>query len=481
METVLEDLRKQYTPLIVKPYFIFLISFLVLVISFLLRGFVFSGEEPHFFYRISEFIVSNGIPSYDYLSFGGRFFLYPLGTPILLFILNQLFKVSLTNLIVFIPLILGFLDLILVYLIFKKFKLSRGTLSAICYFLLLSPPLIYISNYLGYSTIPFFLNLLAFYFIVTQKSILRLVSFLIYLTLPFFGFIHVFFGMILLLFYFLKYEKLSKFFPFLAIVFVASVINLKFLTKFGFGAVSYPARDLIFAISGSYGFSIFLIFLFIFGISLIWKNGKYKNNFVYLFILINLLVLSLNFKYIVYANLILVVVAAYGLKNVYKMKWSSLLIKNLTIIILISGVIFSGFSFIHENSDISPTPQLKNALEFLNDKTNPRDVILSHQMYGVYINSIAKRKNFVDSNSAYAPQSDTRLYTLDKLFYSKSLDFALESFSEFKISYILITPEMKNGLVWSRNNEGLLYLLKNNPDVFKMIYNNEGVEIWRIR
>ena len=58
---------------------------------------------------------------------------------------------------------------------------------------------------------------------------------------------------------------------------------------------------------------------------------------------------------------------------------------------------------------------------------------------------------------------------------------AITIFSEFKISYILITPEMKNGLVWSRNNEGLLYLLKNNPDVFKMIYNNEGVEIWRIR
>jgi hypothetical protein len=481
MENVLEDLRKQYIPLIVKPYFIFLVSFLILVVFYLLKGFVLSGEEPYFFYRISDFIVTNGIPSYDYLSFGGRFFLYPLGTPILLFILNQVSKISLNNLFVFTPFILGFLDLILVYLILRKFKVSRGTLGAICYFLLLSPPFLYISNYLGYNTIPFFLNLLAFYFVITKKQMLRLVSFLIYLTLPFFGFVHIFFGMILLLFYFLKYERLSKFIPFLMILLVTAIMNLKFLTKFGFGVVSYPIRDIIFAISGYYGFSIFLIFLFIFGMSLIWKNGKYKNNFFYLFVLVNILILSLNFKYIIYVNLIFVVIAAYGLRNIYEMKWNSLLIRNLTLMILISGIIFSGFSFIHENSDISPTPQLKKALEVLGDKTNPRDVIISHPNYGVYINSISNRKNFVDFNSAYAPQSDVRFFILNKLFYSKSLDFAIQSFDEFRITYILITPEMKNGLVWSRNNEGLLYLLNNNPDVFRLIYDEDGVEIWRIR
>ena len=42
------------------------------------------------------------------------------------------------------------------------------------------------------------------------------------------------------------------------------------------------------------------------------------------------------------------------------------------------------------------------------------------------------------------------------------------------------TPEMKNGLVWNTNNEGLLYLISKNPNYFKLIYNENGIEIWGV-
>jgi hypothetical protein len=73
-----------------------------------------------------------------------------------------------------------------------------------------------------------------------------------------------------------------------------------------------------------------------------------------------------------------------------------------------------------------------------------------------------------------------RLFYLNKLFYSRDLTKVLNIFNEFKISYIFITPEMKNGLVWSKDNEGLLYLLNTNPNHFSLIYNNNGFEIWRV-
>ena len=134
----------------------------------------------------------------------------------------------------------------------------------------------------------------------------------------------------------------------------------------------------------------------------------------------------------------------------------------------------------NENSKIDPSNELYESLVYLNERTSPRDVILSHEKYGIYINSIAKRKNFVDINYAYAPRLDLRLFYLNKLFYSRDLTKVLSIFNEFKISHILITPEMKNGLVWNKNNEGLLYLLNTNPNHFNLIYNENSFEIWRV-
>tara|TARA_Y100000034_G_C6715455_1_gene316264 strand:+ start:38 stop:607 length:570 start_codon:yes stop_codon:yes gene_type:complete len=187
----------------------------------------------------------------------------------------------------------------------------------------------------------------------------------------------------------------------------------------------------------------------------------------------------LTIKYLIYFNLILCILGVFGLKYIYKFKWSSTLIRNLTVILLIIGIILSGISFLIENSKKDPNDEFYDALLVLEKKTGPRDVILSHPNYGVYINAISKRKNFVDINYAYAPRRDLRLFHLDKIFYSISLTNTLKVFNEFNVDYVLITPEMKNGLVWSRGNEGLLYLLETYPN-FKLTYEKDGFEIWRV-
>ena len=146
----------------------------------------------------------------------------------------------------------------------------------------------------------------------------------------------------------------------------------------------------------------------------------------------------------------------------------------------ISSALFSGVFFLIQNSHPDPSDDLSNALIFLGKRADPRSVTFSHYDYGIYINAISKRKNFIDINYDYAPQSNLRLYYLEKIFYSKDLTNILEIFKEFKVDYILITPEMKNGLVWNRGNEGLLYVLKNNPKYFNLIYNEKGYEIWRV-
>ena len=47
-----------------------------------------------------------------------------------------------------------------------------------------------------------------------------------------------------------------------------------------------------------------------------------------------------------------------------------------------------------------------------------------------------------------------------------------------RIEYILITDEMREGGVWWRKNEGLLFLL--NTDYFERVFDSESVEVYRV-
>tara|TARA_Y100000310_G_C20520416_1_gene733373 strand:+ start:210 stop:986 length:777 start_codon:yes stop_codon:yes gene_type:complete len=255
-------------------------------------------------------------------------------------------------------------------------------------------------------------------------------------------------------------------------------LNNQFV-EFGLDIIGYKFYSLFFDFGGTFGLSIFLLFLAFFGLVGLWQK-KYRNLNYYLLFILSIFFLILNIKYLIYFNLILCVLGAFGLRYIYKLKWNSFLIRNLTIVLLIGGIIFSGVSFLTENSKLDPDEELYESLMFLKNRASPRNVILSHEKYGSYINSIPSRKNFIDFNYAHAPRLDLRLFYLDKIFYSRDLTNTLKGFREFKITLILITPEMKNGLVWNTDNEGLLYLLKNNPDYFNMIYNENGFEIWRI-
>lgn len=74
MENALETLRKGYIKLLANPYAILLIGLFILLIPYFFRGFVMHGQESYFYSRISNFILENNIPNYDFLSFGGRAF-----------------------------------------------------------------------------------------------------------------------------------------------------------------------------------------------------------------------------------------------------------------------------------------------------------------------------------------------------------------------------------------------------------------------
>ncbi len=65
----------------------------------------------------------------------------------------------------------------------------------------------------------------------------------------------------------------------------------------------------------------------------------------------------------------------------------------------------------------------------------------------------------------------------ERLYRSWRLNEALPLLDHHQIRYLLLTDEMRQGLVWSRDEEGLLFLLKHS-EKFRLIAEEEGYELW---
>ena len=86
----------------------------------------------------------------------------------------------------------------------------------------------------------------------------------------------------------------------------------------------------------------------------------------------------------------------------------------------------------------------------------------------------------MDSEFLYSPDLNERYNDLEKLFYTRDFNIAFNITDKYDIKYILITREMKQGLIWRQEDEGLLFLLSS-LDNYRKIYENDEVEIWRYR
>ena len=64
------------------------------------------------------------------------------------------------------------------------------------------------------------------------------------------------------------------------------------------------------------------------------------------------------------------------------------------------------------------------------------------------------------------------------MFQSRNLKDTEALLNKYNIRYIFITQDMKEGLVWTDNNQGLLFLLKNG-ETFKKPYSSDKIEIWQ--
>jgi hypothetical protein len=159
--------------------------------------------------------------------------------------------------------------------------------------------------------------------------------------------------------------------------------------------------------------------------------------------------------------------------------WESPTIKVLTTFILILGILFSSVSYITYLNNAQPSKELVHSLSSIKDITSADGIIFSHYSNGAYINSISERKNFMDYQTDYAPDLYERYNATQKLFSSRNINTTIDLLKDNNIKYIMITKDMKQGLVWTSEDQGMLFLLRYYQE-FKPMYSDNNVELWQV-
>ena len=109
------------------------------------------------------------------------------------------------------------------------------------------------------------------------------------------------------------------------------------------------------------------------------------------------------------------------------------------------------------------------------EKNGKEGNVLSYQGYGFAIEYITGQPVVADSFS-----TEKYVNLSNNLFGLRNIDKVKDLSKEYNIRYILITPEMRNGLIWSRNEEGMLFLLKNSEN-FNKVFDKDNYEVWEIK
>ena len=163
--------------------------------------------------------------------------------------------------------------------------------------------------------------------------------------------------------------------------------------------------------------------------------------------------------------------AGWGAFLLTETKWESKLVKQLTLLVLACGLLFSSISYTNRILVEPPSLTLQEAGDWIDKNLPQESIVLSSPSHGFWIEYFGKRK-------ALATPLAGKEGLVNTLFYSKNFEKTSLLLDEQQSEYILIDAEMKRN-IWSKEDEGLLFLFRNR-EKFKKVYDEKGVQIWRV-
>lgn len=371
-----------------------------------------------------------------------------------------------------VPILLGILTVLLIYLTLEKQNISERTIHAIILLIITSPIFIYVfTDYKIYSFI-IFLNILGIYFLAKNKI---LPSSAILAIVPFIDLFSGIVTLVLLLTYLLNGPKNRRNIKISCIsLFIAIVLSMIVNTYYGYNLINifnFSLSNVIIDIGANIGISFSIIILTIIGMILLWENG-WRNLATYSLLIIFFMIMLFNDTILIYLNFIMMIYAGFAFIYLNKRKWSIAIIKKTTILLIICSVFFSTLVYTTQLVRSEPSPEYVNALLFLKDQSLQNEVILGSPDEGYMIEYYSERSVFIDESTKY---SDSKRYLdLDIIASSRNLERTEKLLNDHNIKYVVVSKEFESYLI---EKEGLLFLIETSKK-FVSVYKNTGIEIW---
>jgi len=463
---------------------VFVTAFL-LVLPYSLRTLddnpLFPGEETYYHTRIARQILGHNIQQPDAFAYDGRPYNI---NPYHFLLAGAGAIVGFNNASTFLPIILGIVSTIILFLILQQFKLHVKLKTITLLFWTLSPIFIYTFTLSNPYSLLIPLNLLGVYLFMRKEKVSFVLSVICFAMIPLFGFYHAIIPIMVLFFLSIKKKsRLKKFYTVLTIIaFIAIVYNGYLLLSGNYlqnirQIQPDLIRNSISDLGGKMGVGIFNIALLFIGLLVLWGHRKKFYSAYYSFIILALLYTFIDFSFIIYLNIVVILIGAFGFYHLLKRRWQLKIIKTLTQLLVICGLLFSTVSYIDRVGSMEPNNEIVDSLLWLKSNSDEDGVILSHESNGFWIEYISERITISDSITKHTPGARIIQNLSDEVFYSRDLVETTSLLQGSGVSHIWVDSKMGSGEVWTKNKEGLLFLFRNS-ETFKKPYNSTNVRVW---
>ncbi len=425
------------------------------------------GDQPYYHARIAKLLINEQVSAKDTLIYNNRPLFFGPYHLLLAFTAQQS---SLRTASIMLPILLGLASLIFFYLLLGRLQITGVKRAGVCLLLMTMPAYLQTFSSSNSQALAITLYLCGFYLLTVKK--LQIPGFLILLSTALFGLFNMLLIFATLLIYYTKMEARKLFFiTASAIIFLTSFLYYLFLSErlLPEGFLSRLISDL-----GGNGIGIFTLILAAAGLLFSWKRRQQYFIPFFLFLFVGAFLFIIDLGLISYLSFAIAIFAGEGFFGIYKLNWKVSLIKKLTIILIICGITFSFTSFLGRTYQMGPSQDTIISLSELSKM--PEGLVFTHYSYGFWVEYYSSKPVLLDG--ILASESKSRFKDSQEIFSSRNLENTRRLLKKYDVKYIYIDSEMKNGKVWTRKDEGLLFLFRNNQ-TFKKVYDKRGTEIWQ--
>ncbi|PIU29677.1 hypothetical protein COT07_04540 [Candidatus Woesearchaeota archaeon CG07_land_8_20_14_0_80_44_23] len=439
-----------------------------------------AGSEGYYHERMAKAINEKGILSYDSLSFSGRTYIFS-AYDYLLALAGKVTGVRAAS--IWIPLAMAIISVFAFYGIMRKSGMKESSINIALLILAATPAFAYsaLTSNPQIAAAAFLLS--AFYFYMREEKAAVVLSAILFGFASLFGAAALLISLSIAGIFTIKHpERKKRFSALLGIFALMSVTYIITIAKFGLLPISFgkSLSSIVLELGALSGIGIFELILA--GIGLLYAWASKDRNYLPISMTALLLLLFLfGMNVSVYLAFACAFFSSLAINFLDERKWSLNILRGASIILILCGLLFSGLTFMGRAVNMEPDSGIVDAFSWLSNNYSGGNV-LSVPKNGFYTEYFGM-KAFSDDNFEYAPNLEQRLNASQQIFYSRDLDKTMAELAKNNITYIVITPEMKNGLVWRKEQEGLLFLLRNN-ETFKNVHLEStqagSIEIWNV-